>query len=480
MAGEVRIARLRLHAGAGPGRRDGYAAARALDLDLGAADHSVLVLRRLSVPATDRAAARDRVRTLRAGARRPARERVEPGCQAVLFADEAEALACLSADLVSGRASGQWYWPAAVRAAPAPAALARLWLGEARWVPAALERLARSSPAEAVAAVQLLPESQAQAVLEAVLEAFDVPARHGWPSRVAADPGPDPDRAPAGTGDNGPAGPRPTASRLLEAAERIALGSSLRPSGRTLLAVGLTLAADPAAAHRPALGPELGDLLATTASGTATEGRSRPAGDINVQKPFPETTNEAGPAAADPRDSRGDRPGPLRPASERRDREEDSPVSTRFASVLYAVTLMTWVGLPRTAPEDAPEGESGWATVEALGRWLLRPRSASERNDPVWGVLAGLDGRPDGEPTRVRLGGHTRRAELLLGRHGISPAVFARPGLVIASRTHVDVVLGLDQIDLSARASGLDQNPGWVPVLGRIVSFHFDGGSHHG
>jgi hypothetical protein len=55
--------------------------------------------------------------------------------------------------------------------------------------------------------------------------------------------------------------------------------------------------------------------------------------------------------------------------------------------------------------------------------------------------------------------------------------VFAQPGTLIVGRTHVDVVLGLHQIDLAVRMSGVDQDPGWVPALGRIIAFHFDDGS---
>jgi len=523
MTGEVRIARLRLHAGgADPGGLDGYAAARALDLDIADADHSVLVLKRLSVPAADRGAARDRVRALRTSARRPARERVEPGCQAVLFQDEAEALACLSADLVAARASEQWYWPATVRAASAsPAtALARLWLGQARWVPAALGQLARSSPSTAIAAVGLLPEPGARAVLDAVLAAFHGPG-------PALSPGPDParrpesGRGPADADEPDPAGSRPAPSQLLPDAARATRGSSLGPAGRTLLAVALTLAANPAAARHRRLGLETCELLtaapeeATPEETAGPSGRgAAPVGGKNARANlFPAGDGPPGAAvpqarvpdgAAGPGHEPGHEPdhepghkpghgsgdqagdealgpgfGPARPGGE----DAGPAISSRFASVLYAVNLMDWLGLPRTAaPGRAPEMESGemesgWATVEALARWLLRPRGAVERRDPVWRALAALDGRPEDEPARVRLGGYTRRARLLLDRHGISPGVFARPGLVITSRTHVDVVLGIDQIDLAARASGLDQNPGWVPVLGRIVSFHFDGGN---
>lgn len=43
------------------------------------------------------------------------------------------------------------------------------------------------------------------------------------------------------------------------------------------------------------------------------------------------------------------------------------------------------------------------------------------------------------------------------------------------TRTHLDVVLGLEEIDLGVRLAGLDQDLGWVPRLGRVVCFHFEG-----
>ena len=48
-----------------------------------------------------------------------------------------------------------------------------------------------------------------------------------------------------------------------------------------------------------------------------------------------------------------------------------------------------------------------------------------------------------------------------------------RPGRLIASRTHVDLYMSMEQISLPIRLAGLDRDPGWMPDLGRIVLFHF-------
>ena len=49
-----------------------------------------------------------------------------------------------------------------------------------------------------------------------------------------------------------------------------------------------------------------------------------------------------------------------------------------------------------------------------------------------------------------------------------------RPGRVVMTPTHWDVIFDLNQTDLRLRRSALDINPGWVPWLGRVVQFHFE------
>jgi hypothetical protein len=47
-------------------------------------------------------------------------------------------------------------------------------------------------------------------------------------------------------------------------------------------------------------------------------------------------------------------------------------------------------------------------------------------------------------------------------------------GRLYVTTTHVDVVMGLDDISLGARLAGLDRDPGWLPEFGRVILFHFD------
>jgi hypothetical protein len=48
-----------------------------------------------------------------------------------------------------------------------------------------------------------------------------------------------------------------------------------------------------------------------------------------------------------------------------------------------------------------------------------------------------------------------------------------RPATVEASATHLDVHFDLEAADVRIRCAGLDLDPGWVPWLGRVVSFHY-------
>ncbi|MEU9455115.1 hypothetical protein [Streptomyces sp. NPDC048277] len=566
MSDTVRIARMRLHR-ARDRSPDGHAAVRALDLAPSAPDRSVLVIRRLSVLAADARTARERVTALRRGAARPALGPVPPDCPAVVFNDEAEALSCLTADLVADRAADRWYWPADIRTGAAAAGigttLARLWLARPGFLPATLALTARRSPSDAVRAVGLLSDAEARAVAAAMLAAFRA---------TAVPPG---------------SGPTAVPDRLLPPVPgRPGSGATLRPAGQALLALGLTLAATPSAARDVRLLREIDGLLrsadasspepagrdtspesaaarsaadgagqtpdapaglgSTAADGTAAapaadparrpahppagerppvrpgtrspRGAGRAPDDAADGTPAPERAGIRSPLSADeaarrPTTTSEQAPvGPVRrsatvpggarpPAGQAArgtvdaaprpegpwrhgrwpggDPGRGEAVESRFATLFYAVNLMTWLDLPSL---DAPESEpdSGWGTLEALGRSLLGvppagPGTASQ--DPVWRVLAELDGRDPSTPTPVRPEVFTDRLHDLLDRRGLAPEAFAQPGTLVIGRTHVDVLLGLEQIDLTARSSGLDQDPGWVPALGRIIAFHFDGGS---
>lgn len=52
--------------------------------------------------------------------------------------------------------------------------------------------------------------------------------------------------------------------------------------------------------------------------------------------------------------------------------------------------------------------------------------------------------------------------------------LFFCPATLHVNSTHIDLVSQLKHISLPVRMAGLDRNPGWVPELGRVISFHFN------
>ncbi|GEL68283.1 hypothetical protein [Myxococcus virescens] len=48
-----------------------------------------------------------------------------------------------------------------------------------------------------------------------------------------------------------------------------------------------------------------------------------------------------------------------------------------------------------------------------------------------------------------------------------------RPGHLVATRTHLDIVFAASLADIRIRRAGLDINPGWVPWLARVIQYHY-------
>lgn len=67
------------------------------------------------------------------------------------------------------------------------------------------------------------------------------------------------------------------------------------------------------------------------------------------------------------------------------------------------------------------------------------------------------------------------RLERALGssRAGPFEEALLPSGRLYLTSTHVDLVMPMQEISVPVRLAGLDANPGWVPELGRVVTFHF-------
>jgi hypothetical protein len=591
----------------------------------GLPDRAMLVVRQVTWRADRRLpqTARAVVDALRRAAWRPGLGVTpDPAAQAVLFTDEAELLGCLTSDALGGHLD-RWYWR---RLAPRGqarigAVLTSAWTERIRWLPAALAAL---PIADAVRAASTLTDAEAVHLRRALL------AEYGVPPTVAVPQGPAPSgmlhlAARRGTATRGggaaaheraatPVGAPTATVRPPWTVWLPGVTPALSPAQEALIGVALTLEAAPAVARRPAFVDRVEAWLTAATAGPRRrawpapprEGDPRPAErwvpvTPSATAPAPRDA-PASPDGPDPTaepDTAGEGPDPGRPApvpphvtiDPRPDRPATparrpavrapgvvppapwaTGIPSRYASALFLVNLLSWLDLPAAWPPGGDPG--GWAILELLARDLIHGDGRAGVgdggvDDPLWTLLAELDGRELGTAADIRIGPHDpvrlpaawlvrwtpapatwvwaeRRGRLIVTDSGrgfvvadipcvpgrgakaasaevaglraagvpgslasaatapspgydptvhqrwgsvvgrfvawllavreVSTVALAQPGRIAVTRTHVDIVLDLERIDMAARMCGLDRDPGWVPDLGRIVAFHFEAG----
>ena len=240
--------------------------AGALEAPAGVSPAGILVLRRLADPAPGRlrlgrrgagpAAWQAAVRAALAEhcrqACRPAQGAVPAGAQAVLFADRAELLACLSLDWLRGGLAQSWWWRSLFRHADLAETALGLWVSEPELAPAALGFLAGQGKATAL--VRSLQPAEARALALAVARRFGL----GGLASVLESP---PIRA--GEVSTSVDAPEPWQAWAPESRD-----PALDLPRRILLGLALGLARVPAAVRAPAFAQAVARCLAADA-GTA-------------------------------------------------------------------------------------------------------------------------------------------------------------------------------------------------------------------
>jgi hypothetical protein len=214
------------------------------------------------------------------------------------------------------------------------------------------------------------------------------------------------------------------------------------------------------------------------------------------------------------------------PSAIARRQAEEARAASAACGVFFLVNVLRSLGFYRALDEHfaLEPAVGGWGWLELTARALLGPAAGGVADDPLWRVLAELDGRAPTElpgtgfvppavetlpaawidlfrgappppaphpPLGMRAGPGLRRfldlvvpvvrarTEAALRAAGADPeerletVLLRRTGTVEATRSHVDVWMELDQATLPVRIAGLDANPGWVPELARVVTFHF-------
>ena len=125
-----------------------------------------------------------------------------------------------------------------------------------------------------------------------------------------------------------------------------------------------------------------------------------------------------------------------------------------------------------TGDQSAPP-TSGWVWLYRLGRAF-----GGEADPPLARFLAHAAGLPDTAALAALppLPGETELVQLATQRFAaglLGAKLFAQPALVRATPSHLDVHFRMADIRLDVRRAALDINPGWLPWLGRVATFHY-------
>jgi len=146
---------------------------------------------------------------------------------------------------------------------------------------------------------------------------------------------------------------------------------------------------------------------------------------------------------------------------------------TGAAGLLFVLPLLSRLGIAELLAVDSVLVE-----LEFPQRLLLfiADRIRVTEDDAVRAPLAPAGpGPPPVDWDRALASWFTRvrRAAYRRARMGLY-ALVARPGQIASTRTHIDIVLPLRDLDIRVRRAGLDADPGWVPWLGKMVTFHYE------
>jgi hypothetical protein len=430
---------------------------------------------------------------------RPYRTIVPAGAQAVVFQDEAEVLACMARECVSGPPSAPVWWAAPTAPADFKAAVVRRLIEAPGLIPAMFEYLAGS--AEFAAWVRNLEAIELRSLAEATIDAFALPAvwRDVTPEVFES-------RSVAQAVDQIDAGQLESWFAWAPEAETAEFS---RPE-RFFVAFVLTLQRAPAAARSPAFAEAVQawvadaprQVMATRtpeplASGDgpgdpAQAATSEPPGETAMPEPPGEAVTTAPPSSpADIAPPPTSAPPPLQFArATPHARDVRAPVRTALGGLFYLINYALYAGFygDFTQPRHPGLPLPVWDFIELLGRALLGDEVQEDR---VWGLLAELSGREEGEPAGARFDppegldrwvatiAEAARERLSLALQldhaaGLTQILLWRPASIYAGPANVDVVFALADLPIEIRYAGLDRDPGWVPAAGRTIAFHFE------
>ncbi|MDT4290102.1 hypothetical protein RO575_11080 [Methylomonas sp. MO1] len=157
------------------------------------------------------------------------------------------------------------------------------------------------------------------------------------------------------------------------------------------------------------------------------------------------------------------------------ERPEFAEFNTQQGGLLYLLNMLNRSEMRSLMLEHAETLPSGWAWLYRLGQELKL-----DEDDALVDFIAlqlGLDESAELAqlpqlPAREQV---LSRAQSWYGKTGVwQPELLALAGQIHYSPSHIDLYAPMSAIRLPVRLAGLDINPGWLPWLGRVVSFHYD------
>jgi hypothetical protein len=365
---------------------------------------------------------------------------VPANAEAILFADRAELLACLTRDWLDRGVAQRWWWRMlyGVRLDQTPASA---WLAAPEYVPGALAHLAAHG--QAVAFVHTLNAQEARELWQAVTRRFglhtlkvvleeridtspyplsDDTGFKPAPAPIASEPGFQSARLPEAPD------PFPTAPWEQQVPESRASGLGVEQ--RTFLGIGLLLHRAPEITRTPAFlataatwrksvyqtpsysesvsepsGPREFPSLSKTLGekpGSHRPPREDPSENaVHPQKPPDEFTESplTGTSLHDASRLEGPPVSPVSVSPEPPFREalHFAPVTSRYAGIFYLINLALALDLYGDFTRPAHPGISLnlWDFLTLLGQALGRTMPGDElENDPIWDLLADLAHRP--------------------------------------------------------------------------------------
>jgi len=474
--------------------------------------------------------------TLYHDAARPNRGQLPLSALAVLFADEAEMLACLALDMGLGLTITRWWWQALRRARPTLSArsMTQLLLDQPRLIPAVFAYGYQWQKHEAMLA--MLTNEEAKTLLTMVTQTFRLPTLVSISSERLRE---------ARINEQTTVLTPPWESFL----PQTAVSTTLSPIHFYLLCLSLSVINRPATVMTPAFQRQLHDWwhdqvrskdqkdkadmassssllqsdsipehakspLVTEASGNEKRPfSSSPLNEQTKKKIVDDFDNENSPQqTATQADIDPETPIDLSETLPETAVSFSEGIPTQLGGIFYLINVMVQRDMPACFEETwgLASQVGAWGTLDLLARGLLGSSFRHLQDDPVWMALAELNGRsvdelpgcncqpthnqplpPDVVANDWLKGIHPDlchwlmqvlpgiRDDLLitLGLNEVDQLVetlLLGNGRLHITHTHVDLVLPLAAVSMPVRLAGLDFDPGWQPSFGRVIQFHFE------